>query len=152
MPDDAAMPDGAGVPAANAVASARPRRLRLPLRLPTRSGAGAALTAAAVVCGLLLAGLWLGGYPGAAILAAATGLFTAAFSYRRKHRIWLELSRPWLVGGLLLAAVICGVVGVRLLGAGASGPLITVLINTAPQVICLAVVGRLAAALIVGDP
>jgi len=41
---------------------------------------------------------------------------------------------------------------VRLLGAGASGPLITVRINTAPQVICLAVVGRLAAALIVGDP
>jgi hypothetical protein len=28
----------------------------------------------------------------------------------------------------------------------------TALINTGPQVICLAVVGRLAAALVVGDP
>ena len=41
-----------------------------------------------VPCVLLLAGLWLGGYPGAAILAVATGLFTVAFSYRRRHRVW----------------------------------------------------------------
>ena len=38
--------------------------------------------------------LWLGGYLGAAILTIATGLFVAAFSYRHRHRLWLELSRP----------------------------------------------------------
>jgi arabinofuranan 3-O-arabinosyltransferase len=132
----------------------RPARLRLPqLRLPRlRPAFATALSSAAVVCGALLAGLWLGGYPGTAILAAATGLFTAAFSYRRRHRLWLELSRPWLVAGLMLAAAGSAVVGERLLTAGASGPLITALTNTAPQVICLAVVGRLAASLIVGDP
>jgi hypothetical protein len=133
---------------------------------------------AAAVCGLLLAGLWLGGYPGAVILAGTACLFTAAVGsyspggatprnspmakrprdsvtgpspFRRKHRVWLELSRPWLVAGLLLAAAGCAVVGERLLGEGASGPLVTALTNTAPQVICLVIVARLAAALFAGD-
>jgi arabinofuranan 3-O-arabinosyltransferase len=121
-------------------------------RLRFRPGLARALAWAAVACGLLLAGFWLGGYPGAVILAAATGLFAAASSYRRRHRLWLELSRPRVVAGLLLAAAACGVAGERLLSAGASGQLETALTNVAPQVICLAVVGRLVAALIVGDP
>ena len=110
------------------------------------------LTSAAAVCGLLLAGLWLGGYPGAAILAATACLFTAAFSWRHRHPLWLELSRPWLVAALLLAAAVCAAVGERMLATGASGPLVTVLTSTAPQIICLIVVARLAAALFVGDP
>jgi arabinofuranan 3-O-arabinosyltransferase len=110
------------------------------------------LTWAAAACGLVLAGFWLGGYPGAAILAVATALFTAAVTYRRRHRVWLELSRPWLVAGLLLAAALSAVAGQRLLTAGASGSLVTLLTNTAPQVICLLVVARLVAALIVADP
>jgi arabinofuranan 3-O-arabinosyltransferase len=131
------------------------RRLRLPRlpRLPRlRPGFGTALTSAAAVCVLLLAGLWLGGYPGAAILTIATGLFVAAFSYRHRHRLWLELSRPWIVAGLLLAAAACAVIGDRLLNAGTSGTLVTALTNTAPQIICLTIIARLAAALIVGDP
>jgi arabinofuranan 3-O-arabinosyltransferase len=124
------------------------------LRLPGRlwPGWGAALTFAAALCGLLLAGLWLGGYPGAGILTAAAFLFTAAVSYRHRHRLWLELSRPWLVAGLLLAAAVCSVAGERLLAAGASGPLVTALTTTAPQVICLVVVARLAAALFASEP
>jgi arabinofuranan 3-O-arabinosyltransferase len=129
---------------------ARPRWLRVPVRL--RPGPAGALTAAAAVCGLLLAGLWLGGYPGAAILAGTAGLFTAAVSHWHRHRLWLELSRPWLVAGLLLAAAACAVVGGRLLAAGTSGPLVTALTNTAPQILCLAIVGRLAAALFASDP
>jgi len=125
----------------------RPWRL---MRLPP--GVGVALTSAAAVCALLLAGLWLGGYPGAAILTIATGLFMAAFSYRHRHRLWLELSRPWIVAGLLLAAAASAVIGQRLLDSGTSGTLVTALTNTAPQIICLTIIARLAAALIVGDP
>ena len=119
------------------------------MRLPP--GIGTALISAAAVCVLLLAGLWLGGYPGAAILTIATGLFMAAFSYRHRHRLWLELSRPWIVAGLLLAAAASAVIGERLLNSGTSGTLVTALANTAPQIICLTIIARLAAALMVGD-
>ena len=50
-----------------------------------------------------------------------------------------------------MAAAACGVVG-GLMSDGTTGTVVTVLTNTAPQVICLAVVGRLAAALVVGEP
>ena len=110
------------------------------------------LATAAVVGCLLLAGLWLGGYPGAVILTVATALFAVAVSYRRAHWAWYRLSRPWVVAALLLAAAACGAVGGQLLLAGVTGPLVKTLVSTAPQVICLAVVGRMAAALAVGDP
>ena len=106
----------------------------------------------AVVCCLLLAGLWLSGYPGAVILTAATALFAVAVSYQRAHWAWHQLSRPWVVAALLLAAAACGAAGGQLLLAATTTPLATGLVNTAPQVICLVVVGRLAAALVVGDP
>jgi arabinofuranan 3-O-arabinosyltransferase len=117
-----------------------------------RSGLTTTLATAAVAGGLLVAGLWLGGYPGAVILTAATALFVVAVSYRRAHWAWYQLSRPWVVAALLLAAAACGAVGGQLLLAGVTGPLTTALVSTAPQVICLAVAGRLAAALVVGDP
>ncbi len=104
------------------------------------------------MAGLLLAGLWLAGYPGAVILTAATALFAVAVSYRRAHWWWYQLSRPRVVAALLLAAAACGVAGEQLLIAGGSGPVAAALTGTVPQVICLAVVGRLAAALVVGDP
>ncbi|HEY2307414.1 MAG TPA: alpha-(1-_3)-arabinofuranosyltransferase family protein [Streptosporangiaceae bacterium] len=116
-----------------------------------RPGLTTGLATAAIGC-LLLAGLWLGGYPGAVILTAATALFAVADSYRRAHWAWYQLSRPWVVAVLLLAAAACGAVGGQLLLAGATGPLAQALVSTAPQVICLAVVGRMAAALAVGDP
>jgi len=117
-----------------------------------RAGLTTTLATAAVASGLLLAGLWLGGYPGAVILTAATALFVVAVSYRRAHWAWYQLSRPWVVAALLLAVAACGAVGGPLLLAGVTGPLTTALVSTAPQVICLAVAGRLAAALVVGDP
>jgi arabinofuranan 3-O-arabinosyltransferase len=113
--------------------------------------ATALATAAAVGC-LLAAGLWLGGYPGAVILTAATALFAVAVSYRRAHWAWYQLSRPRVVAALLLAAAACGAVGQQLLLGGTTGPVVTALVSTGPQVICLAVAGRLAAALVVGDP
>jgi arabinofuranan 3-O-arabinosyltransferase len=110
------------------------------------------VTSAAIACGLPLTGFWLGGYPGAAILTAATGLFMAAASYRRSRPFWLELSRPRVLTGLLLVASGCAAVGEHLLLAGGSGPVVTGLWNAVPQVICLIIVGRLAAALILPDP
>ncbi len=123
-----------------------------PPRPRWRPGLTTTLTTAAVVGCLLLAGLWLGGYPGAVILTVATALFAVAVSYRRAHWAWYQLSRPWVVAALLLAAAACGAVGGQLLLAGVTGPLVKALVSTAPQVICLAVVGRMAAALAVGDP
>ena len=117
-----------------------------------RPGLSTTLATAAAVCCLLLAGLWLGGYPGAVILTAATALFAVAVSYQRAHWAWHQLSRPWVVAALLLAAAACGVAGEQLLLAGTTTPLATALVNTAPQVICLVVAARLAAALVVGDP
>jgi hypothetical protein len=83
------------------------------------------------------------------ILLAAAGLFTAAFSYRRAHRFWLELSRPWVVAVLIMIAAACGAVGEQLVLAGGPGRLAIVLVVTAPEVTCLVVLGRLAAALLV---
>ena len=75
-----------------------------------------------------------------------------AVSYRRAHWAWYQLSRPPVVAALLLAAAACGAVGEQLLLGGTTGPVVTALVSTGPQVICLAVAGRLAAALVVGDP
>jgi len=108
-----------------------------------------------VACALAAAGLWLGGYPGAAILPAATLVFLVSTSYRGGpppsglRRLWFELLRPWLLAALLLAATACSAVGVHLLLGADSGPAATALVNAVPQVICLVIVARLVAALII---
>jgi arabinofuranan 3-O-arabinosyltransferase len=130
---------------------ARPAGSPFPL-IRGRPGRAAVLSAAAAVCWLALAGLWLGGYPGAAILPAAAALFAVAVEYRHAHPWWRELSRPWVPAALLMAAAACGVVAGQLVLGGATGPVITTLTDTAPQVLCLVVASRLAVALVVGDP
>jgi hypothetical protein len=137
---------GGGAAPVAATAAARSWRIHPDPRVSS------AATWAAVACGLSLTGFWLAGYPGAAILTLATGLFMAAASYRRSSRYWLELSRPRVVTGLLLAASACGATGEHLLLDGNSGLLVTGLSGAVPQVICLIIVGRLAAALILPDP
>jgi arabinofuranan 3-O-arabinosyltransferase len=136
--------EGAGLESAGSAPSSR--------RWRPRPGLSTALATAAAVCCLLLAGLWLSGYPGAVIFTAAAALFAVAVSYQRAHWAWHQVSRPWVVAALMLAAAACGVAGEQLQLAGTATPLATALVNTAPQVICLVVAGRLAAALIVGDP
>jgi arabinofuranan 3-O-arabinosyltransferase len=106
---------------------------------------------AAVLAGLAAAGLWLGGYPGALILPAATVGFLICGSDLADGaagRLLPEAVRPRALAGLLIAASVCGAVGDDLSRAGASGLSVTAAQDAIPQVICLVVVARLTAALI----
>jgi hypothetical protein len=108
-----------------------------------------------VTCVLAAVGFWLGGYPGAGILPAATLIFLISTGYRGAQsssilgRCWLELLRPRALAVLLVVASACSAVGEHLVLAGDSGLAATALANAIPQVICLVIVGRLAAALII---
>jgi arabinofuranan 3-O-arabinosyltransferase len=102
--------------------------------------------------GVLVTGFWLGGYPGIVILAAVTGLFLFAVSYRHAYPWCRELSKPWVLTALLVAAAAGGPLGQSLLQDVRTGVAVTGAWNAIPQIICLIVVGRLAAALILPDP
>ena len=93
-------------------------------------------------------GFWLAGYAGAVIVPAATALFAVATRRADRNRLWSGLSSPWLVAGLTLAASAVAAAGQHMLLAGDSGPVATALGNAVPQVICLLIVARLAAVLL----
>ena len=120
---------------------------------PPRTRRFARMTSSALVLSaLVVAGLWLGGYPGAVIVPAATCLFLVSngdFLVLADGRSALgRLWRPRVLASLLIGASICGAVGVHLQQAGGSGVVVTALLNGVPQIIGLIIVGRLAAALI----
>jgi arabinofuranan 3-O-arabinosyltransferase len=151
LPGVARRPGVAGRPGASGLWSRWPAPLRFPahLRFPRLA---TVLASAVTAAGVLATGFWLGGYPGLIVLPAATGLFMAAASYRRSRRGWRELHRPLLLAALLLAAAACAAAGEQLRLAAATGPFVTGLGNVIPQVICLVIIGRLVAALILPDP
>jgi arabinofuranan 3-O-arabinosyltransferase len=95
--------------------------------------------AAAVI--LAGAGLVLGGYPGALLVPAAA--FAFGFLARTRH----QEAGPWLLASLLLVASACGAVGEHLALSGDIGLEVSAPANAIPQVICLIVVGGMAAAL-----
>jgi hypothetical protein len=97
---------------------------------------------ALAVAGLAVAGLVLGGYPGAVLLPAAVAVFRFPARGRR------ALSDPRLLGGLLAAALVVGAIGEHLLLSGDTGPFVTATANTIPQVLGLIIVAGLAAALL----
>jgi arabinofuranan 3-O-arabinosyltransferase len=97
------------------------------------------LAAAAVI--LAGAGLVLGGYPGALLVPAG------AFAYGGLARTRHQETGPWLLAGLLLVASACGAVGEHLALSGDIGLEVSAPANAIPQVICLIVVGGMAAAL-----
>jgi arabinofuranan 3-O-arabinosyltransferase len=130
-----------------------PGSLRGPWRWLTVRHGGASVTAiVAAGCGLVLAGLWLGGYPGAVILPVVTWLFFAADRYQGSRPVIRELSSPWVLAGLMLVVSVVGAAGEHVLLAGYSGFVVTGLVNAIPQVICLVIIGRLAAALLIQSP
>ncbi len=111
---------------------------------------------AMVLCALVITGFLLGGYAGAVIVPAATCLFlvsnadlpTLAEGGDTLGRLWW----PRVLAGLLIAASVCGAAGEHLQQAGTSGLAVTALLDGIPQVICLVIVGRLAAAVILALP
>ena len=176
-PGSAPAPTASAGPAAGPVAAARPvtrprRHGRPPSHL--RPAMSRALAGLGLAGGLALAGLWLGGYPGAAILPVATAGFLAARPCSRgswlrppgpwlrpprpqfrPSRRWLSgswITSPWLAAGLLLAATATGVAGEHLVLSGNDGPVALWLVDGVPQVICLVIIARLAAALIGPEP
>ena len=96
-------------------------------------------TLAAVV--LAVTGLLLGGYPGALLLPVVTAVFMIKVRGRRLT------PGPVVLGGLFFAAAVIGAIGQHMVYAGESGPVVTAAYNAVPQVICLAVLAALAAAL-----
>jgi arabinofuranan 3-O-arabinosyltransferase len=122
---------------------------------PSLRRLGQRLLPALVACVLAAVGFWLGGYPGAGILPIATLIFLAATGYRGAQRpstlarCWLELLQPRALAVLLVVAAVCSAAGEHLVLGADSGLAVTALANTIPQVICLVIVGRLAAALII---
>jgi hypothetical protein len=104
---------------------------------------------AVIAClSLAAAGLLLGGYPGAVLLPVVTGLlsFPPRGWQGRGWQDWSASRRPLLVGGLFAVASVIGAVGEHLLYSGDGGPLVTATVGLIPQVICLLVIGGLAAA------
>ena len=89
------------------------------------------------------AGLWIGGYTAALLIPAATAAFLAAAESSDRSKFARLLASPWLAAGLLAAASVCVVLGSRLTGGA-----FTVLSLWLPQLLCFAVVARLAAALL----
>jgi hypothetical protein len=88
------------------------------------------------------AGLLLGGYLGGIAVPMATGALVGMFGGL------FAPPGPRLLGGLLAAASVLGAFGEQLVLAGRSGPLVTGLANAIPQVMCLAVICGIIAALI----
>ena len=112
---------------------------------------GRRVGAVLAVAGLIGGGLWLAGYPGAIILPTVTLLFLVCAGDgvpAAVSSVAAGLTRARALAGLLVVAAVCGAEGEVLAQDGHTGLLVTSLQNTIPQVICLAVIARLAAALI----
>jgi arabinofuranan 3-O-arabinosyltransferase len=104
------------------------------------------IQAPVAVTGLALsafAGLWIGGYLAALLIPAGTAVFLAAAQSSTRSEFARRLASPWLAAGLLAAASVCVALGSRLTGGA-----FTVLALSLPQLLCFAVVARLAAALL----
>jgi hypothetical protein len=127
------LPAGNGAMTATAHPTIRQRRARPDHPLWRRL-----LAQLVTLAGLAGTGLLLGGYPGAVLLPAATGIMLYGRAPRR-------LAWPLLAGGLFAAAAVISAVGEHLVFAGYGGLPVSVSSDTAPQVICLIVVAGLAA-------
>jgi hypothetical protein len=88
-------------------------------------------------------GLVLGGYAGAAVVPVSAALFAVPV---RGWRQW----RPRVLAGALATAAAVGAIGEHALVSGESGTLVSASANAVPEVICLIVVGGLAAMLFPG--
>jgi arabinofuranan 3-O-arabinosyltransferase len=138
-------PAGQPVTAGRSAAPGPPEAAGLEGPAATRPAIWGIRTPAAVT-GLVLAafaGLWIGGYPAALLIPAGTAVFLAAAASSARSGFARLLASPWLAAGLLAAASVSVAVGSRLTGWA-----FTLLSVSLPQLLCFAVVARLAAALL----
>jgi len=138
-----AVPGDVGATQPEAVPAAPGRQYGFPKRTwPVIWGIQAPIVVTALVlaaCG----GLWIGGYLAALLIPAGTAVFLAAEESRGQFEVARWLASAWLTVGLLAAAAVCVVLGLRLTGGASS-----VLVHSLPQLLCLAIVARLTAALL----
>jgi hypothetical protein len=95
-----------------------------------------------------LLGLWAGGYAGVILLPAMTLGFLVAISRRRRSRLAQVAAEPWLVAGLLVVAAVGGATGNELFAHGIGGAPLVALGGVIPELACLAIAGRLIAAVL----
>jgi arabinofuranan 3-O-arabinosyltransferase len=100
------------------------------------------------LCLTCVLGLWVGGYVGATLLPLLTLVFGIALALRHSSRVAQRLTEPLVTAGLLVAAAASHAVGVQLTYHPGAGNLVRVLSDMIPQLACLVIVGRLAAALL----
>jgi arabinofuranan 3-O-arabinosyltransferase len=123
-----------------------------PAASPFRRRAGV-VTRCAGVGVLAVLGLWLAGYTGTVLLPAATLVFLAAGRRAAGEPrgagavIARVLYSRWLMAALVVAAAAGGAASSLQLGSGA---LANTVANAGPQLLCVVVVARVAAALVTG--
>jgi arabinofuranan 3-O-arabinosyltransferase len=98
-----------------------------------------------------LAGLWTGGYAGVVLLPALTLGFIWAIAWRPRSRLARVLAEPWLIFALLAVAAVCGAAAYELYAHGIGGVPLVALGGVVPEVACLAIAGRVIAALLTPD-
>jgi hypothetical protein len=77
--------------------------------------------------------------------------FVTAIALRPRSRLARVVAEPWLITGLLVAAAVCGAAGEQLWLHGIGGAPLVGLAGVVPELACLAIVGRLIAALLSPD-
>lgn len=127
----------------------RSAAVRQPPGRPSSARRSAALRASGVGLAVLL-GLWIGGYPGAGLLPALSLGFLVAITRRENSRLARAVANPLVIAALLVIAACGDAVGNELWTHGIGGALLIAVSGVLPELCCLAVVGRLIAALLVG--
>jgi hypothetical protein len=95
---------------------------------------------------LSLVGLALGGYLGAVLLPALTGLFVLLLRGASANRACAELTRPRIICGLLVVAAASAATADKLWTV--HGVPVKLLGSVGPELLCLIIIARLAAALV----
>jgi arabinofuranan 3-O-arabinosyltransferase len=96
-------------------------------------------------------GLWIGGYLGAILLPASMVVFVVAIALRKTMRMARVMAHPAVVAVLLLTASASQALGSHLSQTSANGGAVLSSSSTIPELLCLIIVGRMAAALAVPD-
>jgi arabinofuranan 3-O-arabinosyltransferase len=114
---------------------------------PLRQARNAGL-AGGILCAIAFVGLWLGGYPGAALVPVATAAFFLASRYADRAQAWRVLASRWLLAALMTAAAVGGGLAIATHQWGSTGGFADALWDKGPQLAGLLIVARLTAELL----